>query len=223
MRFFRALASSTPPTVPGRRVSLRFPRLVDHVEWAALRTRSREFLAPWEPIWPADDLDRSAFKRRIERYETEYREGVAYPFYVCARETGEILGGITLGQVRRGVTQSGTIGYWMGAPHAGLGHMTEAVGLLASWTFATLGLHRIEAACLPENVPSIRLLEKVGFSLEGHARSYLCIAGQWRDHLLWGLVAGDPLFPPKGGERGSTSASAVGFPGPALVDGRGSR
>lgn len=202
MRFLRALALAPPPIVHGRRVTLRFPRLEDHAEWAALRTRSQRFLAPWEPIWPADDLERSAFKRRIGRYETELREGVAYPFFVCARDGGEILGGLTLGQVRRGVTQSGTIGYWMGEPHAGRGLMTEAVGLLAGWAFASLGLHRIEAACLPENAPSIRLLEKVGFTLEGRARSYLCIAGHWRDHLLWALLGDDPLFPGRETEIG---------------------
>jgi [ribosomal protein S5]-alanine N-acetyltransferase len=94
----------------------------------------------------------------------------------------------------------------MGAPHAGRGLMTEAVGVLAAWAFEKLKLHRIEAACLPENVPSIRLLEKVGFSLEGRARSYLCIAGRWSDHLLWALLADDPLFPARERPEGQPSA-----------------
>lgn len=195
MSFLRAVVFDPLPTLRGRRIVLRSPTFADHPEWAALRSRSRDFLAPWEPIWPADDLDRAAFRRRIKRYAAEVRDGVAYPFFVCSAETDAVLGGVTLAQVRRGVTQSGTIGYWMGAPHAGRGLMTEAVGVLAGWAFDKLKLHRIEAACLPENAPSIRLLEKVGFSLEGRARSYLCIAGHWRDHLLWGLVADDPLFP----------------------------
>lgn len=195
MSFLRAVVFDPLPTLRGRRIVLRSPTFGDHAEWAELRTRSRDFLAPWEPIWPADDLDRAAFRRRIKRYGAEVRDGVAYPFFVCSAETGELLGGLTLAQVRRGVTQSGTIGYWMGAPHAGRGLMTEAVGVLVGWAFEKLKLHRIEAACLPENAPSIHLLEKVGFSLEGQARSYLCIAGSWRDHLLWGLLAEDPLFP----------------------------
>ncbi len=224
MSFLRAVVFDPLPTLRGRRICLRSPTMADHPAWADLRLRSRDFLAPWEPIWPADDLDKPAFRRRIKRYAAEVRDGVAYPFFVVAADTDEVLGGLTLAQVRRGVTQSGTIGYWMGAPHAGKGLMTEAVGLLAGWAFDKLKLHRLEAACLPDNIPSIRLLEKVGFSLEGHARSYLCIAGRWSDHLLWGLLADDPLFPTPETRSGHVDpTSAVGFPVRTLVDGPGSR
>lgn len=218
MSFLRPVTVAPMPELAGRRVTLRAPALADHAEWAALRARSRDFLMPWEPIWPADDLERAAFRRRIKRYAGEVRDGIAYPFFVCAAGSGELLGGVTLAQVRRGVTQSGTIGYWMGLPHAGRGLMTEAVGLLARWAFDELKLHRIEAACLPDNVPSIRLLQKVGFALEGQARRYLCIAGRWRDHLLWGLLADDPLYPPADRPEPVREPSAVGFGGRALVE-----
>ncbi len=195
MGLFRADPSERLPVLLGARVSLRGPDLGDFEAWRALRAASRPFLEPWEPLWPSDDLAPGSFRRRLRRWSTEIADGVALPFFVFARESGVLLGGLTLSQVRRGVTQTGTIGYWMGEPHAGKGYMTEAVGLLARHAFGPLALHRLEAACLPDNLRSIRLLEKVGFTREGLARAYLCIAGEWRDHLLWGLLSGDPLFP----------------------------
>jgi ribosomal-protein-alanine N-acetyltransferase len=70
--------------------------------------------------------------------------------------------------------------------------MTAAVRALAGFAFATLRLHRIEAACIPANTASIRLLEKTGFAREGYAREYLCINGVWQDHLLYAQVREDP-------------------------------
>lgn len=195
MSFLRLVAQDPLPTLRSARLTLRAPTMADHPAWAALRAESRAFLEPWEPLWPEDDLDKPAFRRRLKRYASEIREGVAYPWFVFDAATRELLGGITLAQVRRGVTQTGTVGYWMGEAHAGKGVMTEAVGLVAGFAFSTLRLHRLEASCLPENGRSIRLLEKVGFTREGLARRYLCIAGEWRDHLLWGLLAEDRLFP----------------------------
>lgn len=220
MRFLRTDPSELLPTLVGPRVLLRGPDSDDLDAWKALRSRSRAFLEPWEPLWPADDLEKRAYRRRLSRWTREIREGLTFPYFVCARDGGALLGGVTLAQVRRGVTQAGTIGYWMGEPHAGRGFMSEAVGVLAGHAFGTLGLHRLEAACLPENGPSIRLLEKVGFTDEGLARAYLCIAGRWRDHILWGLLADDPLFPsrPESLEDPSDTSS-VGFAPRTLVEG----
>jgi ribosomal-protein-alanine N-acetyltransferase len=195
MGFLRFVAHDPLPILRSARLLLRPPVMGDHPAWADLRARSRAFLEPWEPHWPEDDLEKSAFRRRIRRYVAEMRDGVAFPWFIFDARSRELLGGVTLAQIRRGVTQTGTLGYWMGAPHAGKGVMTEAVGLVAGHAFASLRLHRVEASCLPENTRSIRLLEKVGFTREGVARRYLCIAGDWRDHILWGLLADDPLFP----------------------------
>ena len=93
--------------------------------------------------------------------------------------------------MRRGVAQAGSLGYWMGEPHARRGFMTAAVNALIPFAFGALRLHRLEAACIPSNVASVRLLEKTGFTREGFAREYLCINGVWQDHLLYALLKGD--------------------------------
>ena len=93
--------------------------------------------------------------------------------------------------VRRGIVQAGTIGYWVGLPHAHRGYMTTALRVLLPSLFGELNLHRIEAACIPSNASSIRVLEKCGFTREGLARRYLCINGIWQDHLLFGLLHED--------------------------------
>ena len=178
--------------IPGAGVILRPPLLSDHAEWAALREESRGFLTPWEPIWPPDDLTRSAFRRRIRRYQAEIREDQAYPFFIFSSQNLALLGGITLSSVTRGMTQSATIGYWMGERHAGRGRMTAALTALVPFAFERLGLHRLEAACLPHNAASMRLLEKVGFQREGLARGLVCINGRWQDHIRFALLAGDP-------------------------------
>jgi ribosomal-protein-alanine N-acetyltransferase len=192
MAFFRLpIASEDPPAMRGTGLHLRTPRAEDFEAWAALREASRDFLKPWEPIWPADDLTRAAFRRRIKRYAREIEEDSAYPFFLVRESDGALLGGLTLGMVRRGVSQATTLGYWMGQRHAGKGYMTSAVRLAAGYAFETLRLRRIEAACVPYNAPSMRLLERVGFQREGYARQYLCIDGVWQDHLLYALLRSD--------------------------------
>ena len=118
------------PVLAGRRVYLRGPRPRDFDEWARLRGDSRAFLEPWEPRWAADELDRSAWRMRMRRYRIDHASGLAYPFLVFARADDTLMGGITLSNVRRGVAQAGSIGYWMGERHAGQGLMLDALQLV---------------------------------------------------------------------------------------------
>ena len=177
----------------GEGVKLRPPRITDHPAWSELRMRSREFLQPWEPTWPSDDLTRSAFRRRLAAYSRDIDLDQAYPLFIFRAKDEALVGGITLSNVRRGVAQMASVGYWIGQPHARKGHMLAAVKAIAPFAFQRLGLHRLEAACIPENNPSRELLLKTGFRLEGEARAYLKINGVWRDHLLFGMLAGDIL------------------------------
>ncbi|MFZ2103105.1 MAG: GNAT family protein [Oricola sp.] len=174
--------------ITGKALYLRHPDAADHGEWAELRAQSAEFLKPWEPTWPADDLERPAFRSRIRRYNQEIAAGTGFPYFICDKSTNAILGGITLGNVRRGVSQCGQIGYWIGERHQGRGVMSEAMAALCDHAFFVLGLHRLEAACIPDNMRSIRILEKAGFAREGYLRSYLKINGRWRDHVLYARI-----------------------------------
>lgn len=186
MAFFHSVSFSEPPvSVPGDGVILRAPQMADFDEWAALREASRGFLIPWEPTWPADDLSRAAFRRRLKRYSEDQRTDLAYPFFVFRDEDQALVGGLTLANIRRGVAQTGSLGYWMGAAFTRRGYMRAAVRAFIPHAFSTLKLHRIEAACIPTNLASIRLLETTGFEREGYAREYLCINGSWQDHLLY--------------------------------------
>jgi [ribosomal protein S5]-alanine N-acetyltransferase len=189
MTFFRTVSFTEPAlTVTGERVTLRIPQMNDFEEWAALREASRDFLVPWEPTWPADDLSRASFRRRLKRYAEDQRNDLAYPYFIFRNADQKLVGGLTMTNIRRGVAQAGSLGYWMGAAYARQGYMTAAVQMLVPFAFSTLKLHRLEAACIPENAASVRLLEKTGFVREGYAREYLCINGIWQDHLLYAQV-----------------------------------
>lgn len=176
------------PVIRGQEVYLRYPRMPDFKPWAKLRAESREFLTPWEPSWASDELTKGAFRRRIKRYQKEARQDSAYAFFVFRKDDNQILGGCTLSNVRRGVTQASSLGYWIGARFARQGFMYDAVRALIPFVFSTLGLHRLEAACLPTNEASQNLLIKAGFRQEGLARKYLQINGEWRDHVLYALL-----------------------------------
>ncbi|NDW06464.1 GNAT family N-acetyltransferase [Jiella pacifica] len=183
------LSRPNVPVLTGEGIVLRLPRRSDFSAWRALREESREFLTPWEPVWTGDELTFASFRRRIARYDQEAREGAGYSFFLFDATETSLLGGISVGHVRRGVAQSATLGYWMGARFAGKGHMRRAVEAVKLFAFEVEGLHRIEAACLPSNQRSIRLLERCGFTREGHLRGYLKIAGKWEDHCLYALLA----------------------------------
>src|SRR5690606_36980831 len=175
----------------GQRVYLREPQMGDFEVWARLREQSRAFLVPWEPSWNDYDLTKSGFRHRVKRAQDEMAEGTAYPFFIFRNNDRQLVGGIPLANIRHGVAQNGMVGYWSGATYAGKGYMTEALSLVISFAFEQLRLHRIEAACIPHNVRSVRLLEKAGFKREGLLRSYLKINGFWQDHLLFALLEGD--------------------------------
>ena len=192
MAFFRTVSFSEPlPTIDGEAVYLRAPQMSDYAEWATLREASRAFLTPWEPTWPADDLSRSAFRRRLRRYAEDQRADQSYAFFLFRKSDHALTGGLTLANVRRGVAQAGSLGYWIGEPFARRGLMSGAVRALVPFAFGSLRLHRLEAVLDGMQAASIRLLENAGFSREGYARQYLCINGLWQDHLLFARLASD--------------------------------
>ncbi|MFD3190665.1 GNAT family N-acetyltransferase [Sedimentitalea sp. HM32M-2] len=173
------------------RLTLRPPIHSDFRPWAELRQASETFLVPWEPSWAVDHLTRKAFTNRVYWAQRSVSNGSAVPLFLFRRTNQELLGAITLDNIRRGPAQAGTLGYWTGQVHARQGYMREAIGAVVHHAFSQLDLSRIEAACLPENAASRGLLESSGFKYEGVAQSYLQINGRWRTHVLYASLRSD--------------------------------
>ena len=178
------------PILRGSRVLLRGPRRQDFNAWRNLRRDSRDFLKPFEPRWSEADLTHRVFMARLRRGRFEAAQGTDFNFLIFLADGRQelLVGGLTLSNIRRRAAQYVSLGYWMGGAYAGKGLMSEAVGLVVPFAFNTLGLHRIHAAFLPNNIASRRVLEKNGFREEGYAENYLQIDGRWCDHVLFGLT-----------------------------------
>ncbi|MBT5640957.1 MAG: GNAT family N-acetyltransferase [Rhodobiaceae bacterium] len=188
MDFFRSLISVyLKSIIRNNDLYIRAPRLSDYNKWYLIRSESKDFLQPWEPLWSANHLSKSYYKRLLKSYHAGIRDEVTYPFFIF-NVNNELIGAIILTNVKRGVSQSGSVGYWIGKKYSNRGYMTAAMDLFLSFVCNTLKLHRIEASCIPNNIASIALLEKVGFIGEGMAFKYLKINGIWQDHLLYGML-----------------------------------
>lgn len=172
-------------------VLLRPPQMGDFFAWADLRETSRAHLTPYEPQWTLDELSKSAFRERLKRYQRDVKEDLGYAFFIFGGPGRGLVGGITLSNVRRGVSQAAAIGYWIGKPHVRQGFASAALAAVTAFAFEEIRLHRLEAACMPDNTASMRTLERGGFNREGLARHYLKINGVREDHVLCGLPRED--------------------------------
>ena len=175
----------------GERVFLRPPKRRDALKWQKLRMSSKSFLVPWEPSWDASSCTRRAYLRYFKNSNYLANMDRAYSFLIFKTDDKTLLGGINIGNVRRGVSQSASLGYWIGEKYSRNGYMKEALKLLIPSLFVDLRLNRIEAATLEDNIASKNLLKKIGFKKEGVLRKYLKINGTWRDHILYGLLEND--------------------------------
>ena len=172
--------------VANERVFLRRPMDADQRELLRLRRSSWDFLAPWEPAPPKG---RSPYGPRwFADYLASCEHDDIERFLLCLRTDGRLLGAINLSGIIRGAFHSAYIGYWIGQAHANQGLMGAGLELLVRHAFRTLRLHRLEANIRPENEPSIRLVRRLGFRLEGYSPRYLRIAGSWRDHERWAIT-----------------------------------
>ena len=178
-------------TVPQSGFLLRPPQGEDYEQWSKLREESREFLKPWEPTWPADDLTPIGFQRRLRSYDRQRRAGTGQTFFLFDSGSIRLIGGLSLTRIMHGFSRSATLGYWMGKPYANKGVMQQCVPALLDFAFQELRLQRVEAACLPVNSRSRHLLQKCGFKREGFAKKYLEINGQREDHVLLAVLKSD--------------------------------
>ncbi len=166
---------------------LRILNLDDADELAVVRAAERERLAPYEPEREESFFTAAGQREELKQLIAAHAAGLAYPFGVVV--DGRLVGALTLTGVVRRAFMSCSVGYWMSERFAGHGLMTRALGEATTYAFDHLGLHRVEAATLPDNVASQRVLAKNGFERYGLAPQYLRIAGRWQDHVLFQRLA----------------------------------
>jgi [ribosomal protein S5]-alanine N-acetyltransferase len=173
-------------------VELEPLRRGDAREWAQVRSDNEAWLSPWEPSAPVPWHVRhtpAAYRAMRRAALRRAREGTALPFAI--RFEGRLAGQVTVDNIVRGALRSGHLGYWLDAAVAGRGVGSLAVALVCDHAFGPVGLHRLQADIRPENWPSRRLVERLGFRQEALFRNYLDIDGAWRDHLGYALLAED--------------------------------
>jgi ribosomal-protein-alanine N-acetyltransferase len=170
---------------------LRPPRTTDVPAFRHALRRNHAHLKPWSvaPVGGEDPASLTSVSRAILRNRREWKQGASYVFFVAPRDDDStLIGRVALGGVLRGAFQNAYLGYWIDEGRQGQGLTTEAVVAATSFAFASVGLHRVQAAVMPSNLASQRVLEKVGYRREGMAERYLCIAGRWEDHTLFAVT-----------------------------------
>jgi ribosomal-protein-alanine N-acetyltransferase len=173
------------------RLVLRPPRAEDVPALRLALRKNAQHLRPWS-VSPAPGEDPSSLtsvSRAVLRYRREWKQGHAFVLVLTPRENeGRIIGRVALGGLQRGAFLNAHLGYWIDVEHEGQGLMTEAVRATTTFAFEALHLHRVQAAVMPKNSGSQRVLEKAGYRREGVAERYLCIAGIWEDHWLYAVT-----------------------------------
>jgi ribosomal-protein-alanine N-acetyltransferase len=188
-------AREAPPLttrIVTERLVLRPPRTTDVPEVRRVLRVNAEHLRPWSaaPAPGEDPSSLASVSRTVLRNRRDWKRGLSFVLMITAREREErILGRIALGGVLLGAFQAAHLGYWIDAEHQGRGLMTEAVRATTTFALRAASLHRVQAAVMPRNAGSQRVLEKVGYRREGMAQRYLCIAGAWEDHVLFAITA----------------------------------
>ena len=177
--------------ITGQKVILRPPQYSDWKAWADERKKNKLYLQPWEPLWSINELERSSFVKRVRMFERLSHNDQAYSFLIYKSDNEDFIGEVNISNVQRGIIQSCTIGYWIAKDCEGKGMMSETLELVKEFIFNELKLHRIEAACLPHNMPSLKLLLKNGFIKEGTARKLLKINDKWQDHTVLSFILDD--------------------------------
>ena len=173
----------------GNRVALRAPKLTDAGQIIEMQAASQDFLTPWVPTRPDDELDIAAVRKRIAEQRRQFKADRDYKFVFTLGQTGPVIGRLSLSQVFRGIFQNAYLGYQIDVRYKRLGLTSEAVRLALGVAFGPLGLHRVQAAIMPHNEASLALIRSVGLRYEGKAERYLKIAGVWQDHLMFAVTA----------------------------------
>ncbi len=182
-----------PVTLECGDIVLRPIRYRDRREWSALRAKNEKWLAPWEASNPAPGGGLPDYRQMVRSLKAQAAQATALPFVITERTPGfkepVIVGQLTVSSIVWGSAMMATLGYWVDKDRAGRGIAPTAVAMATDHCFRSLGLHRMEINIRPENRPSLRVVEKLGFRDEGFRPRYLHINGQWADHRSFALTA----------------------------------
>ena len=182
------LFSKTKPIILSERLIIRLPVIADYENWVILRKKSENFLNQWEPEKDFNYYSKNLFVKRGKWAKKNFDLKLVLHFFLFMRSNYQLVGGITLDNIRYGPFQSATLGYWLGEEFSKKGIMTEGLNSLITYANKTMGISRIEAATLPNNLASRRLLENCNFKYEGVGQYYLQIKGKWQHHILYANI-----------------------------------
>ncbi len=206
--------SGWPVTLECGDIILRPVRHRDKKVWSEVRRRNFDWLAPWEASSPAPGVHLPTFSGMVRALNEQARAATALPFIIAERGPGsaapQLIGQLTVSSISWGSAMMATLGYWVDHDRAGRGIAPTAVAMATDHCFRSLGLHRMEINIRPENGPSLRVVEKLGFRDEGLRPRYLHINGQWADHRSFALTAEEVpggLLPRWLRERGGASGA----------------
>ncbi|XAS63296.1 GNAT family N-acetyltransferase [Pseudarthrobacter sp. So.54] len=182
-----------PVTLETGDLVLRPIRYRDRREWSEVRSRNSEWLAPWEASNPVPGGGLPDYRQMVRSLKIQAAQGTSLPFLITARTPGfrdpVIVGQLTVSSIVWGSAMMATLGYWVDKDRAGHGIAPTAVALVTDYCFQTLGLHRMEINIRPQNAPSLRVVEKLGFRDEGYRPRFLHINGEWADHRSFALTS----------------------------------
>ncbi len=153
-----------------------------------LRVRNREFFQPYEPHTPDSHYTLEGHKEILEKVQRSWENDTGYGFGIYLSSNNQLIGRVNVSNIVRGAWESCTMGYFLDETCNGQGYTTEAVKLAIKFAFGPADLHRVQAAAMPRNKGSIRVLEKVGFRYDGFSEYYLKINGMWEHHNLYSIT-----------------------------------
>jgi len=182
-----------PVTLECGDLVLRPIRYRDKKEWTEVRGRNSDWLAPWEASNPAPGGGLPDYRQMVRSLKIQAAQATALPFLITERAPGggapAIVGQLTVSSIVWGSAMMATLGYWVDQARAGHGIAPTAVAMATDHCFQVLGLHRMEINIRPENGPSLRVVEKLGFRDEGYRPRFLHINGEWADHRSFALTS----------------------------------
>lgn len=176
-----------PVTLTHSALRLQPLRKRDHIAWTQLRKANSEWLRPWDSTPPNPADSPPSFFSMVRQHELDARKGLCLPWGMWAADV--LVGQMFVGGITYGPVLGCFAGYWIDRRYAGRGITPLALALAATHVFDVVGLHRLEVSIRPENLPSIRVAEKLGFVFEGVRRSFLHVDGDWRDHNIYAVIS----------------------------------